>query len=278
MIEHLAQREPRGDTGNRPFVGVCAPVYNEGERIADTVIEWRDLLEQRGVSFEIVLCDDGSKDDSFAALQGLGLPELRVVRHGVNQGAGVAMRTAIRSSSAEWLILIDSDGQFALEDGLRILDTVRERGALTGIGVRKKQDRLVLVWGSWITTWLANRVYKSRLGDFNCALRVVHGAECRAMRLRTTTLNYGMEITSRSILMGLPIVEVQVGHKAREAGTSSARVLRDGWRRLMFIRYLRLESKLIRKGIIDLGQDRAPARGSEEARVAGAERNETLAP
>jgi len=241
------------DSIGRPVVGVCAPVYNEGANIAETVGGWRKHLAQTGMTFEIVLCDDASRDDTLEALGRLTAPELRVVRHAVNQGAGTALRDAIADSTAEWLILIDSDGQFALEDGLRILRSVQESSALTGIGVRQKKDRLLLVWGSRLTTWLANRIYKSHLRDFNCALRVVHGEECRAMRLRTTRLNYGMEITSRSLLMGLPVVEVPVGHRAREAGHGSARPLADGWSRLMFLRYLRLELKLIRAGVLDLG-------------------------
>lgn len=187
------------------------------------------------------------------------------------------MRAAIHSSTAEWLILTDSDGQFLLEDGLRILEEVQQRGALTGIGVRKKQDRPILVWGSRLTTWLANRVYKSNLRDFNCALRVVHGEECRSMWLRTTSLNYGMEISSRSLLMGLPIVEVPISHRVRETGKSSARVLRDGWRRLMFIRYLDLEAKSIRRGTMDLGRDGTETRPPQED-AARPDLNGTLAP
>lgn len=241
--------------GSTPFVGVCAPVYNEASNIRHTIDEWVGLLRSQGYLFEIVLCDDASTDDTAAALSGLDPQSgVRTVRHAVNQGAGAALRTAIASSRAEWLVLIDSDGQFSLADGLRMLAQARETGALAAIGVRKKKDRLLLVLGSRLTSWMGNVIYRSRLRDFNCALKIVRGEECRSMQLRTTRFNYSTEMTSRILLMGLSLVEVPIGHAERQAGQSSARVFRDGWGRIKYLGYLWAEARLVRAGIMDLGR------------------------
>ena len=243
------------DRGSRPVVGVCAPVYNEASGIAATVRGWSETLRRYGVPFEIVLCDDGSGDGTFEALSALGeVPELRVSRHASNRGAGAALRTAIAHSRADWLITIDSDGQFALEDGLRMLDETRDAKALACIGHRQKQDRALLVLGSRFTSWLACRVYRADVKDFNCALKVVHGEECRAMRLRATRFDGSTEITSRILLMGLPMIQTPVAHHPRREGQSKIRMFDDGMARIQFVGYLRAEARLIRRGSMDLGE------------------------
>jgi len=248
---------PSGPTPKRdaPTVAVCAPVYNEGASIRETVQSWANTLRSQDFSFEIVLCDDGSTDDTLGALADLQeVPELRLVVHRRNRGAGSSVRTAVAHSRAEWLILIDSDGQLALDDALEMFSAVLDQGALAGIGFRRKKDRRLLVLGSRLTGWLANRIYGSHLKDFNCALKVVDGNACRSMNLRTTRFNYSTEMTSRILLMGLPLIEFPVGHELRASGQSSARVLRDGWARLMFLSYLRAERRLMRSGALDLGR------------------------
>lgn len=249
----LSREQDHGEV--RPVLGVCAPVYNEESGIAETVRQWSDVLTQSGIPFEIVVCDDGSADRSFETLSAIeDVPQLRIVRHPSNRGAGAALRSAIAHSRAEWLITIDSDGQFAIEDGVRMFEECRRANALACIGYRKKQDRAVLVLGSRYTGWLASRIYRARVKDFSCALKVVHGDECRAMRLRATRFDGSIEITSRILLMGLPMIQVPVVHRARREGQSKIRMFRDGLARLRFIRYLRIEAELIRTGSIDSGQ------------------------
>ena len=72
-------------------LSLAAPAYNESAGIEKTLIRWVEYL--RGLTsvekFEIVICNDGSKDHTAEILADLSrrFPEIRPVYHGVNQGA-----------------------------------------------------------------------------------------------------------------------------------------------------------------------------------------------
>jgi dolichol-phosphate mannosyltransferase len=101
---------------------------------------WIAYLEAQGpLRWEIVVCNDGSRDETGAILDRLAAecPALRPLCHAVNQGAAAAVTTAIRNTTGEWVLLIDSDGQFPVENLSRLAEEL-PRGALAVLGKRAK--------------------------------------------------------------------------------------------------------------------------------------------
>jgi glycosyltransferase involved in cell wall biosynthesis len=86
-----------------PLVSAIMPVFN-GERFLEDAL--RSLLAQEYRPFEIVVCDDGSTDDTPKILR--GFPEVRVIRQ-ENKGAAAARNAAIAVSSGELLAFFDAD-------------------------------------------------------------------------------------------------------------------------------------------------------------------------
>src|SRR5271170_83013 len=80
-------------------LSIAAPAYNEGEGIVPVVEHWLEYLRARTdlETFEIVICNDGSRDDTAEKLGAIAASgnELVVISHPVNQGAGAAVATAI---------------------------------------------------------------------------------------------------------------------------------------------------------------------------------------
>ena len=124
-------------------LSVAAPAYNEAENIAGVVREWRDYLIRHPAigRWEIVVCDDGSTDATGAILAGLqrDCPELRVIRFPRNRGAGAAIAAAIGATRLDWVVLLDSDGQFPIANLDRFIDRILagDGPAFTGVRVRK---------------------------------------------------------------------------------------------------------------------------------------------
>ena len=93
-------------------LSVVIPVRNEAPNIAPLVAEIRAALD--GTSdYEIVYVDDGSSDDTAAAIRSLArdFPRLRLVRHRRSFGQSAAIRSGVKAARAEWVATLDGDGQ-----------------------------------------------------------------------------------------------------------------------------------------------------------------------
>ena len=99
---------------------VVIPLFNNRETIGRAV---RSVLAQRGPGLELIVVDDGSADDSLAALAGVSDPRLRTIRQ-ENGGAGAARDTGIAAAAHPWVALLDAD-DFWLDGHLEELDAIR---------------------------------------------------------------------------------------------------------------------------------------------------------
>src|SRR5690349_10021953 len=124
-------------------LSVAAPAYNEAAGIEAVIANWHDFLSQQALAeFEIVICNDGSSDATGDILDRLTLsyPQLRPLHFDKNQGAAAALNAAIAATRGDWVLLIDSDGQFAIENLPAMLDALQRSGGLAAIGIRQKKD------------------------------------------------------------------------------------------------------------------------------------------
>jgi len=235
-------------------LSVAAPAYNEAEGIAQIVSRWREVLHEHHSlqAFELVICNDGSKDKTGEVLRNLSarIPELRVVEHAVNRGAGAALTTAIQATRFDWVFLIDSDGQFPIEALPAFAEQIA-RGAVAVIGVRTaKHDSLFARFGSWSSGRLCNWFHGTDYRDFNCALKLVRGDLLRSLHLEAAGLNYSAEVTSKLLERGVVLAEVEVEHLSRQHGTSSMRMIRGAFHRALFVSYIGLRQFLLRNKIL----------------------------
>lgn len=103
-----------GDVSAPPDLSVIAPCYNEAGNIGALAQRTRDALEAAGISFELVLVDDSSTDETWAEIKEAerahpGL--VRGVQHSVNRGMFAAWRTGVDAATGEAACLIDADLQ-----------------------------------------------------------------------------------------------------------------------------------------------------------------------
>jgi len=81
------------------FLSVVAPVFNEEENIESVIRYWSKVLWESGRSSEIVVTNDGSKDNTAQILENLqkDIPNLKVITHEVNGGYGRALSSSIKA-------------------------------------------------------------------------------------------------------------------------------------------------------------------------------------
>jgi glycosyltransferase involved in cell wall biosynthesis len=90
------------------LISVVIPAYKR-DRVIERAI--RSVLEQTYQDFEILVVDDGSKDDTESVVASLALEDSRIhyFRHETNRGAQAARNTGAKAAKGEWIAFLDSD-------------------------------------------------------------------------------------------------------------------------------------------------------------------------
>lgn len=122
------------------YLSLVMPAYNEQDRIRSTLDETFSYLQERvkkdkSFTYEIIIVDDGSKDNTtkigFEYINKYGLDVIRILKQGVNQGKGAAVRKGMLCSRGQLLLMLDADGASRITDleklEAQILQSVRGR-------------------------------------------------------------------------------------------------------------------------------------------------------
>ncbi len=234
-------------------LSVAAPCFNEEESITAVVQEWEQFLSRLPFHSEIVLCNDGSTDGTARILDELkrAHPRLRVVSFEINGGYGRALSAAIDATRGEYVVTIDSDGQFDLSDVTALLAELDEGEYDCVTGYRMaKQDSLFRVLADRGLNKLVRLMFGVRLRDTNCAIKVARGDVLRGLRIEARGYPTPTEICVRLAAQGCHLGELGVTHREREAGASKLHPFRTAWSMFRFLLYLRRKLKLHADGII----------------------------
>ena len=101
-------------------ISVVIPAFNEEERLGATLRQVVGYLRRRGVSYEVIVVDDGSRDRTIETAEALAasLTEtgVRVLRHERNRGKGAAVRTGVLASRGAEVLLTDADASTPIEE------------------------------------------------------------------------------------------------------------------------------------------------------------------
>jgi glycosyltransferase involved in cell wall biosynthesis len=88
------------------LISVIIPAYNRETKIVRAVAS---VLAQTYENIEVIVVDDASPDGTAAAVEAIGDPRVRLVRHDRNRGAGTARNTGVAAARGEWIAFQDSD-------------------------------------------------------------------------------------------------------------------------------------------------------------------------
>ncbi|MGL1922393.1 MAG: glycosyltransferase family 2 protein [Hyphomicrobiales bacterium] len=94
-------------------LSVVAPVYNESEGIKHFIAETVKVLSEMELNYEILLVNDGSKDNSLQVMQAIAKANknIRIIELSRNYGREIAMTAGLESSVGDYVVVLDSDMQ-----------------------------------------------------------------------------------------------------------------------------------------------------------------------
>jgi glycosyltransferase involved in cell wall biosynthesis len=219
-------------------LSIVMPCLNEAETLATCIRKAQSYLDRSGVSGEIVIGDNGSKDGSQQIATNLGA---RVIPVPI-RGYGAALYGAITAARGRYCIMGDSDDSYDFEKLDAFVDKLRHGYDLVmgnrfqgGImpGAMPWKNRYI---GNPILSTIGKILFRAEVGDFHCGLRGFSKSAFQQMDLRTTGMEFASEMVIKARLMGLKMTEVPTT-LSPDGRTRPPHLLpyRDGWRHLRFM-------------------------------------------
>jgi len=216
------------------------PCHNEAENLEALVADALAALPALATTYEVILVDDGSRDDTAGVAERLVQRHggvVRLVRHDVNRGYGGALRSGFAAARYSHLAYTDGDRQFRVADLARLVERAQETRSPVVIGYRLKRadPPLRLVYATLYR--VANRVWFGlRVRDVDCAAKLFQRDALRGISVHSNGAFFSAELLIRLRLAGVNALEVGVPHYPRTAGSPTgarlsviARAVRDFW-------------------------------------------------
>jgi glycosyltransferase involved in cell wall biosynthesis len=202
-----------------PDISVVIPLRDEEENVVPLHRELADVLDQLGVSYEVILVDDGSADGTFEQLAIVQAqdPKVKAVRFTRNFGQTAAFAAGFSAARGQYIVTLDGDLQNDPRDIPGMLALARRKDIVSGWR-RKRQDSFVTRHlPSAIANWLLGIITGVRLHDNGCSLKVYRANVVKPLKLRPGMHRYLPAIASQ---LGGRVAEVEVHHRPRRHGRS----------------------------------------------------------
>jgi glycosyltransferase involved in cell wall biosynthesis len=203
-----------------PELSIVIPVHNESPNVKQLYAELTETLEADGRSYEVIVIDDGSTDETFEELARLQTRDarLRVIRFRRNFGQTAAFAAGFAYARGRLVVTMDGDLQNDPADIPRMAALAdHEYDVVCGWRKNRKDTFVTRRIPSMIANKLISWATGVDLHDYGCSLKVFRSEVVKPLRLYGEMHRFLPAIASQ---IGVRITEVVVNHRRRGAGAS----------------------------------------------------------
>lgn len=215
-------------------ISILMPVYNE-ERFLTQILERVEAVDFCGLTKEIILVDDGSKDKSreiMAAYE--GNPMYRVVYHPHNMGKGAALRTAIQHATGDLIVIQDADLEYDPKDYPELIQLILDDKADVVYGSRLSAGKPVRAFnvlhyfGNKLLTLITNILYNTTLTDMETCYKAFKAEVIKPITIRSNRFDFEPEITAKVLKKNVRLYEAPISYFGRNFDEGKKITWRDG--------------------------------------------------
>lgn len=202
-------------------VSIIIPLYNEDESLGE-LVDWICRVgKENKLSFEIIMIDDGSTDNSWQIISDLSerIRELKAIKFRRNYGKSAALHVGFQAAKGDVVITMDADLQDSPEEIPGLFKMIKEEGYDLVSGWKKKRhDPLSKTLPSKFYNYTARLVTGIKLHDFNCGLKAYKKSVIKAIEVYGEMHRYIPVIAQRAGFS--KIGEKVVQHHERKYGVT----------------------------------------------------------
>ncbi len=209
-------------------LSIVIPLLNEAESITELSSWIEQVMNEHQYSYEIIMIDDGSHDNSWAVIENLAVnnPHIHAIHFRRNYGKSAALHCGFGKAAGDVVITMDADLQDSPDEIPELYRMITEDGYDMVSGWKKKRhDPVSKTLPSKLFNATARRITGIRLHDFNCGLKAYRRDVVKSIEVYGEMHRYIPVLVSKAgfTRIGEKIVE----HRARKYGVS-----KFGWSRL----------------------------------------------
>ena len=201
-------------------LSIIIPVYNEEKTVLE-IIKRLSNEEIPGVEKEIIVVDDGSTDSSKSKIINLKLKNIKKVFHHKNMGKGAAVKTGIKNSTGDYIIIQDADLEYHPKFIKFLLEPIFRKQTKVVYGTRLKrmpnlkgEERtlqfLVHYLGNRFLSLVASVLYGQWITDMETCYKLFPKNALNGVRLNAKGFEFEPEITTKLMKKGFKILEVPI--------------------------------------------------------------------
>jgi len=201
-------------------VAVVIPVYNEEENLPELMRRLIPVMQDMGQSFEIILIDDGSSDNSLQILKDFTKnAQVKVVELTRNYGQHAAILAGFSIVNADIIITMDADLQNPPEEIPKLVKFMEEGNYDVVGSIRKgRKDSFLRILPSKVINIVARKITGVSMRDWGCMLRAYRSTVVERM---IQCHEHATFIPALATVFAKRIAEIEVEHEERYGGKSS---------------------------------------------------------
>lgn len=215
---------------NHPKLTLVIPALNEEKNISSAIDNSYRACKKLGISCEVIVVDDGSRDRTPAILKALKrkYSTLKIVSHKEPAGIGGAFLAGARRAQGDAVVMIPGDNENSPEDILRFFGLIEQVDIIVpfvhNAELRNRWRRIIsslyrfiisFSFGTTLNYYNGTVIYRTRL--------------VQALNIRSRGFFYQAEILIRALRRGVMFAEVPVLLRNRTHGKSKAISLKSLW-------------------------------------------------
>jgi glycosyltransferase involved in cell wall biosynthesis len=223
------------------ILSVIIPCYNEKNTILALIERVRAAHLPAGMTCEMVIIDDCSKDGTREILASLKSPDIKVVYHEKNQGKGAALRTGFKSAIGDIMVIQDADLEYDPNEYEKLLHPILDGRADVVYGSRfmTTSERRILYFfhymGNRFLTFFSDIFTNLNLTDMETCYKIFKREIIEKISIEENRFGFEPEITAKIAKLKCKIYEVGISYSGRTYEDGKKIGMKDGFRAMWCI-------------------------------------------